>query len=152
MQSLYFAYGSNLCAERLRGRVASAETLGPAILPGRRLTMDKRGRDGSGKANVVPDGRGEVWGVVYSLHAADWSALDAYEAGYARVGVEVRTRLATQAEERLLAWTYVAEQRTEDPVPFDWYKRLIVEGARAHGLPEAWLARLEALPARRARR
>jgi hypothetical protein len=143
MQSLYFAYGSNLCSARLRSRVASARALGPARLPDRRLSMDKRGRDGSGKANLVPELGCEVWGVVYALGAEGWPTLDACEAGYTRVAVEVLTAL-----ESLRVQTYLAERLTLDPVPFNWYKRLIVEGAREHGLPAEWVRLLESLPER----
>ena len=31
---------------------------------------------------------------------------------------------------------------------FAWYKRLMLAGAREHGLPREWLALLEALPER----
>ncbi|MDJ0848111.1 MAG: gamma-glutamylcyclotransferase family protein [Myxococcota bacterium] len=141
MQSLYFAYGSNLSTPRLRGRVESAVVVGPAVLRGRRLTTDKRGRDGSGKANLVPDRVGEVWGVVYAIRDEHWPALDACEAGYERLRVGVHTE-----RERVLAWTYVSQKLAEDPVPFSWYKRLIVEGAREHGLPGPWLRFLESLP------
>ena len=143
MHCLYFAYGSNLCSERLHSRVGSARALGPARLPGRRLSMDKRGSDGSGKANLRPEGGCEVWGVVYDLGSGGWPALDACEAGYTRVAVEVLT-----AFESLRVDTYLSERLTLDPVPFDWYKRLIVEGAREHGLPEEWVRVLESLPER----
>ena len=64
---LYFAYGSNLAAERLRERVGAFAVLGPARADGRRLECNKLGRDGSGKANLV-EAPGEVaWGVVYGL-------------------------------------------------------------------------------------
>ena len=137
MQSLYFAYGSNLSTPRLRGRVESAVVVGPAVLRGRRLTTDKRGRDGSGKANLVPDRVGEVWGVVYAIRDEHWPALDACEAGYERLRVGVHTE-----RERVLAWTYVSQKLAEDPVPFSWYKRLIVSGASSFTAPgSGWRAR-----------
>ncbi len=40
----------------------------------------------------------------------------------------------------------MATTLTDEPVAFDWYKRLIVEGAREHGLPGDWVATLERLP------
>ncbi len=143
MQSLYFAYGSNLTSSRLVARVASAAVVAPARLPGLRLTTDKRGRDGSGKANLTREPGGEVWGVVYRIRDEHWPALDACERGYDRLRVGVLTATA-----RLEAWTYASSSLTEDPVPFSWYKRLIVEGAREHGLPAAWVALLEGLPER----
>jgi gamma-glutamylcyclotransferase len=140
---LYFAYGSNLCLGRMRERVASARVVGPARVAGYRLALDKRGADGSGKANLVPDAGAGVWGVVYAIAAGDWTRLDACEPGYARIEVEART-----PQRPLAAWTYRARILTDDPVAFDWYKRLIVEGAREHGLPEEWLETLAGLPER----
>jgi hypothetical protein len=48
---LYFAYGSNMSAPRLRARTPSAEPIGAAKLPGFRLVFDKWGRDDSAKAD-----------------------------------------------------------------------------------------------------
>lgn len=141
---LYFAYGSNLKLERMRARVASAQALRIARLFHRQLSLDKRGRDGSGKANVSAAFGACVWGVVYRIELADWSTLDRYEPGYARVAVEVQT----DEGDWLLAETYVARDLTPDPVPWSWYKRLIVDGAREHGLPPAYVAQLLALPER----
>ena len=89
LTGLYLAYGSNLSSARMRERVASAQTLGVARLEGWRLACDKRGRDGSGKANIVPDGEAVVWGVVYRLERGQLSLLDRYEGGYDRVELEV---------------------------------------------------------------
>jgi gamma-glutamylcyclotransferase (GGCT)/AIG2-like uncharacterized protein YtfP len=142
--TLYFAYGSNLKLEQMRARVPSARVFGKARLRNRRLSLDKRGVDGSGKANLHEDGRACVWGVLYSFDPADWEVLDRYEPGYARVAVEV----VTEEGEAVSAETYVARRLTRDPVAFDWYKRRLVEGAREHGLPADYVAALEGLPER----
>jgi hypothetical protein len=144
VQALYFSYGSNLALARMQERVPSAVALSRARLPGHRLTTDKRGRDGSGKANLRPDPAAAVWGVVYRFLAAHWPALDACEPGYRRVAVEV----LLESGEGLGVQTYVSSLRAPDPVPLAWYKRLIVDGAREHRLPAAYLAMLEALPVR----
>lgn len=146
MRARYFAYGSNLKLARMRSRVPAAQVVGPALLRGRRLTLDKRGADGSGKANLAPDPEASVWGVVYTFQAATWEDLDSFEPGYERVEVTVE-----RAGEELDALTYASSRTTPDPVPFAWYKRLIVEGAREHGLPVEWVAKLRALPTRTGR-
>jgi gamma-glutamylcyclotransferase (GGCT)/AIG2-like uncharacterized protein YtfP len=143
MRALYFAYGSNLSSARLRLRVASARVVGAACLRGYRLTCDKRGADGSGKANLCSDAAGRVWGAVYALDPADWPVLDACETLYTRIGVRVEAR-----DRELTAQTYRSDALTGDPVPFAWYRRLILEGAREHDLPEDYLRALEALPSR----
>jgi hypothetical protein len=63
----YFAYGSNLDLARIRSRVPAVGLIGPALLQHMRLTFDKRGRDGSGKANLAEDTASHVWGVLYAL-------------------------------------------------------------------------------------
>ncbi len=105
---------------------------------------DKAGSDGSAKANLRADPRAHVWGALYRLGPGQLEILDRFEGGYERLQVQVQSpRGASHA-----ALTYRSERRTGDPVPFDWYRQLILEGAREHGLPEDWLAWLEALPSR----
>jgi hypothetical protein len=139
----YFAYGSNMALSRMIARAPSARSEGAARLPGFRLACDKLGTDGSGKANLRPDAASEVWGVLYTVLPDDLAGLDRHEAGYERVRVEVCWRGA-----RVAADTYRSTRTTRDPVPFAWYKRLVVEGAREHRLPADWIRALEAWPER----
>ncbi len=142
MSWLYFAYGSNLKTHRMRTRVPSAQALGLASLSGMRLAIDKRSPDGSGKANLVSDPSGEVWGAVYAIDPAHWLALDRHEPRYSRVEVEVER----PAGPCLRVQTYVSTHTAGGLVSFDWYKGLIVEGAREHGLPAHYVETLEQLP------
>lgn len=144
MEALYFAYGSNLSSSRMQARVSSAFARGPACLPGYRLTLDKRSRDGSGKANLRVAETSRVYGVLYRISAIHWAALDACEPGYRRIPVTVESR-----GQRCEVQTYLSRVLAPHPVAYDWYKRLIVEGAIEHDLPAGWRHRLEALPARR---
>ena len=143
MSDLYFAYGSNLHAPRMRERVPSAIALGAHRLRGFQIHLDKPSQDGSAKANLRARADAWAWGVVYRLDAADWAKLDACEPGYTRQRVRVQAgEIEREAE------TYVALARSPEPVAFTWYKRLIVEGAREHRLPADWIDFLTALPAR----
>ncbi len=146
MIDLYFAYGSNMKTARLRGRVPSARALGIARLEERRLLVKKRGADGTAKANIVPSRGGVVWGVLFEIATRDWSRLDRHERGYVRTRVLVRSPTGYACE----AITYVSD-RPIDAVPFDWYRTLLIEGAREHGLPDDYVAHLEALPSRPSR-
>jgi gamma-glutamylcyclotransferase len=143
VSALYFAYGSNLAPERMRERVGAVRTLGVAQLAGFCLRIDKRGTDGSGKANLREDAQGRVWGVLYAFEAEVWPRLDACEPGYERVSVSVECGGAPHA-----AHTYRSHLIAPDLLPLAWYKRMLVDGARAQGLPDAWLQMLEALPER----
>lgn len=82
---LYFAYGSNMLTARLNERCPSAKPAGCAFAPGYRLTFDKLGRDGSGKATITPAAPEEqVSGVLFTVSRDDLPALDQAEWGYVR--------------------------------------------------------------------
>ena len=85
-----------------------------------------------------------VWGVLYRIAPSHMTLLDRFETGYERVEVEV----CAAAGDAHLASTYRSDRITRDPIPFAWYRALILEGARERGLPEDCLSVLEALPAR----
>jgi AIG2-like family len=141
--NLYFAYGSNLSAARLCERAPSAVARGIARADGFALRLDKRGADGTAKVNLHAEPGGAVWGVLYALDARDWPGLDGYERDYARIEIAV-----SHGAQRFVAQTYRSDHLTDDPVAAAWYKQLIVDAARAHGLPREWCVLLEGLPAR----
>jgi len=137
----YFAYGSNLKAVRILERVPSAQPLARARLANHALRFDKPGADGSGKANLC-DAPGEtVWGFVYTLERVDWPGLDACEPGYDRISVEV----VLESERRAAVQTYRHPAPQPGLVPLDGYVRLVVEGAREHALPAAYVGAIAAL-------
>ena len=143
---LYFAYGSNLLSQRMSERVPSARPAGTAWLDDHLLSFGKRGRDGSGKATLVVEPGSRVWGALYCIDPEHWERLDGFEPGYARVAKDV----VSERHGRLSATTYIAPETANEPIAFAWYKRLIVDGAREHGLPAAYVSELERLPARSA--
>ena len=145
---LNFAYGSNMLLARLRERVPSARMLSVATLPGHELRWHKLGQDGSGKCDVLPvnDPRAAVIGVLFELALSDKPRLDAAEdlgVSYSEKEVEVRT-----AAGPLRAWVYQAIRVDPAAVPFDWYKAIVIAGAREHGLPQPYIDRLDAAPSR----
>src|SRR5260370_35693588 len=91
---LYFAYGANMCTERLRKRVPSANPIITAKLLNHSLRFHKRSDDRSGKCDACFTGEAEdiVWGVVFEIDRTDKPHLDAYEGlghGYAEKQVTV---------------------------------------------------------------
>lgn len=141
---LYFAYGSNMRTARLRERVGPVQALGPARLPGHALRTDKPGRDGTAKANLRRSPDAAVHGVLFELTEDALAILDRFEGGYRRE----RVRVELSTGERVEAITYVSERRGRDPRLAAEYLGHLVAGAREHGLPDAWIAILEALPRR----
>ena len=132
MHPLYFAYGSNMSTARLRARIPTAEPVGAARIDGYRLVCNKRGKDGSGKANLVSTAGGEAWGVLFRIDAHDWPALDRYEWGYERRSRRVLVTRGESCEAQL--YLALHPEQLEIP-PFDWYRELCLEGAREHALP-----------------
>jgi len=138
--ALYFAYGSNMASARLLARVPSARALGAARLADFAWRCNKRGADGTAKANLERAAGAETWGALYELDAAAFEELDRVEGGYERVAVEVE-----HAGVARRAHTYVSDRRSDGEGPASWYLALVVAGAREHALPEAWIASIEAL-------
>jgi len=132
-------------------RAPSAELIGRASLVCHTMRFWKRGRDGSGKCTVVETGRAgdAVHGVLVRLPAVEKESLDRSE-GLGEHYFERRFEV-TVAGEVYSALTYVARPRLVDSGlrPFDWYKGLVTEGARLHGLPAPYLAELHAVEANR---
>jgi cation transport regulator ChaC len=142
---LYFAYGSNLLAARLKERTPSARACGVGVLPWYELRWHKEGNDGSGKCDIVhaPTSTGHVQGVVYEIDKHEKPALDAAESlgvGYSEKQLEVQL-----SGRSVHAWAYMALRTRADVVPFTWYKALVVAGARQSGLDAAYIQALEAV-------
>lgn len=149
MRLLMFAYGSNMLSARLRERVPSAKAIGIGRLPGHALRWHKRGSDGSGKCDIEKTGqaRDVVWGVLIELDAAEKPALDRAE-GLGKGYVERRVSVITD-HGSVKASAYVGTGRDPAIKPYDWYKDLVIAGAREHGLPEPYLRQLEHVQANR---
>lgn len=142
----YFAYGSNMLAERLRDRVPSAEPVTTARLPGYGLRFHKRSQDGSAKCNVIEvDDESTVHGVFFSFATDDLSALDEAENrgyGYERCRVHPQTDA-----ESFEAFAYVAQPAYVDDAlhPYGWYQALAAAGAAQHDLPAPYRTQLQAI-------
>ena len=149
---LYFAYGSNLLAARLRApeRTPSAICRGRAWLDRHQLRFHKQGQDGSGKADAYFTGspKHELPGRLFELPLGELETLDRVEgvgSGYERATVTIRTDAGGGSAE---AQTYraLAEAIDADAVPFDWYLELVRAGAAEIGLPTAHQTTLRSQP------
>jgi gamma-glutamylcyclotransferase (GGCT)/AIG2-like uncharacterized protein YtfP len=142
-----FAYGSNMRTARLKARTPSATPLGIGHLKGHALKWHKAGRDGSGKCDVEHTGHDGhvVWGVLYTLARAEKPALDTAEGlglGYTEKCAGIIT-----GDRTIEAWLYVATAIDPSLTPYDWYKAFVLAGAREHGLPQDYVAALDAVAA-----
>jgi gamma-glutamylcyclotransferase len=143
---LYFAYGSNMFTKRLQIRVPSASKINNATLPGYSLFFHKRSnKDGSGKCNIKHQNDSVVYGVIFEIDGKQKTDLDRAEGlryGYEEAQLKINTQ-----NEMKNVFTYIT---TDDNIdnslnPFSWYKMLVLEGAKEHGLPEEYIANIEAV-------
>ena len=143
---IYFGYGSNLLAARIERRLGPCERLGAASLAGYVLRFHKRGGDGSGKGDAFRTGDpgDRLWGALFRLDERQLAKLDRIEGP----GYERRTVQVLLGERGLEADLYVArpEARASGLPPFDWYKELVLSGARENRLPRDYLDAIEAVP------
>lgn len=143
---LYFAFGSNMSARQMGSRCPGAVALGPARLDGFRLAFDLPSRYWGGwVADVVPAEGVAVWGVLWRLSPEHWRMLDDYEdveeGRYRRDTVEV----TGPGGSRVRAQLYRVVRPQGEGRPSERYLRALLEGAREHGLPPDYIARLHAL-------
>ncbi|TVR98170.1 MAG: gamma-glutamylcyclotransferase [Wenzhouxiangellaceae bacterium] len=145
----YLAYGSNLHPARLEARLGPVTCLGKVALPGWRLCFDKRGSDGSAKANLrAAPGTGQVaWGAVFRLNRAQYAELDRFEGagrGYETFWLDLMLAGREQA-----ALTYLSPSHwlTDNTQPYDWYRDLVLAGARYHEFPKDYCAAIARIPA-----
>ena len=143
----YLAYGSNLHPYRLIQRVPSARPLGVVEMPNKRIAFHKRSIDKSGKCLFYEASGPEnvMYGVAYEFDAAEKTHLDQLEGlgqGYNEQLLSFPLRGATCE-----AFVYLAASTHIDPtrVPYDWYKEMVLLGARYHRLPPAYIASIDAI-------
>ncbi len=139
----YFAYGSNMHPEEMRGVCPGSRFVTIGKLPDYRLDFTRfSNRRGGGVADIVHDSDSEVWGVVYDVPETDLDALDEKEAvavgAYERSHVEI----LTPSSESLPVMTYSVVRKKGPIAPTPDYLDLIVGGARYWSLPEQYVTSL----------
>lgn len=133
---------------RLRERAPSAESIEVAELSNHQLMFNKRGRDGSGKCNLIARNASCVYGVVYRIDIKQWRSLDRAEgSGYGRRHLIVN---GLSGGRPYRAFLYLAKTMSIDDAlqPYDWYRNFVVLGAEQHGLPKTYVAQLWRVPVR----
>ncbi len=152
---LYFAYGSNLDPAQMVERCPGHRVVGVATLFDHRLQFRGHSEDwGGAVATLVPSHGSAVWGMIYDLSEENLEVLDRYEGfrapgdqhnQYERVWVTVELvrPLDDSVPRRVRAQTYLG-RHGEAGVPSRRYLETILAGARARGLPEDYVERLDA--------
>lgn len=146
----YFAYGSNMLKRRLVARCPSAQVINCGYVLGFSFTFKKRGEDGSGKAGLTyaPNSSTPVHGVLYRIPLSELNLLDEAEwegNGYDRIdGISTASSVNNKI---IKSSTYLATDLHNDLQPFDWYKALVVAGAKENKLPMYWINMLRSIDA-----
>ncbi|CAH3166305.1 unnamed protein product [Porites evermanni] len=81
---LYFAFGSNLSARKMRERGTRFISRESAVLRGFRVVFSIWKDDGFGYANIIPDKESTVYGALYICLKGSLAKLDEHEAGRLR--------------------------------------------------------------------
>ncbi|CAH3156448.1 unnamed protein product [Porites lobata] len=90
---LYFAFGSNLSARKMRERGTRFISRESAVLRGFRVVFSIWKDDGFGYANIIPDKESTVYGALYICLKGSLAKLDEHEAGrLRRVNVQVERK------------------------------------------------------------
>jgi gamma-glutamylcyclotransferase len=125
---------------RMKERAPSARKINVGHLTGYRLDWNKRSK-GSGECSVTETGQPQdvVWGVSYEISSQDKPSLDLVEgSGYGQRVVRIETQTGHGT-----AVLYYATSIDPGLKPYDWYRDLVVAGAREHKLPEEYIRTLE---------
>ncbi|WP_372366420.1 gamma-glutamylcyclotransferase family protein [Candidatus Uabimicrobium sp. HlEnr_7] len=139
---LYFAYGSNLKFSRLLKRFGEGHD-SPKIhnsfighLVDYEFKFNKKGKDGTSKANILKKEDSTVWGVCYEIDKNALSLLDRYEGGYSQVVVTIEDAEGNKTR----AITYISESVFSDVVaPSVGYFEIVVAGAKEQDLPQSYI-------------
>ncbi len=139
----YAAYGSNLHPFRLSQRAPTARLIGTSHLPDWSLRFCKRSRDASGKCTLVR-GTGGVHVAIFDISCDDKRILDGIEGlgnGYAEIALAIPGFGDCDS--------YIAEAShiDESLAPYDWYRELVLAGARIHGFPADYVRDIESVAA-----
>ncbi len=141
----YFAFGSNMHLARMRDRVPSSEFIAIGTLDNFSLKFHKRSPDGSAKCSISPDTRGihPVLGVIYRMKSTEKNYLDSCED--VGNGYEVKQLEVLDGKKNHSVFTYCAQEPWIDDniLPYDWYKSLVIEGAKYFDFPKYYIANLK---------
>ena len=123
---LYFAYGSNMSAARMKQRLGWEAPRRAATLRDFELVFDQAGfNDPSwSPANIRSEQGGLVEGMVYEVEEKDLKVLDGYEKYYQRLEVKVMAA----KEKNLDGVTYLSIKPRREKPPTQEYLNFLLEG------------------------
>lgn len=149
----YFAYGSNMQSDTLRGRRGIMAARAVAVrVPGWRVVFDKPPLFPIGEsfANIVPEAGAVALGVAFAVSDDDLAHLELSEGvvlgNYRRVELPVEPLAPCHAAPEV-ALSLASDRRDPGLRPSTRYMALLIAGALEHGLPADYVEILRAVPA-----
>jgi cation transport regulator ChaC len=139
---LYFAYGENMDEATLTARGVSFTKVCTGKVRQLRLSFQKPGEDGTGKADLKDDKGGVTEGVVYDVPEASLANLDVYE-GVDRGHYRRQTVTVQTPRGEMECVTYRAAKFKGGLKPSPDYLQNIVRGAEAHRLSPDYITYLK---------
>lgn len=138
----YFAYGSNMDQDQMRERCPNSILIRKAVLKNYKLDfLEYSPRWQGGCADVIPDNKSEVWGLLYEVSKSDIQELDKFEGNpdfYRRYTMQVELDgIETEAE----VYTLVTKKSFIKPTLR--YFNIITDTARLYGFPSNYQNRLK---------
>jgi AIG2-like family len=150
---IYFAYGLDLNPAEMLKRSPGHRSLGIARLPDWWFFFPRYSRsERSATMSIERSDGGIVWGALYEIPNEDLPILN-HLYGFDpdrppefndHVAQKVTVQRAANGEP-VEATTFVAMPEADVPPPSADYMALVLDGARYHGLPRAYLAALQAV-------
>ena len=123
----YFAFGSNMSAQRMHKRLGWSPSRSGVTLPDYEMVINKHSNDG-GKANIMYSPGDLVEGILYSVNEEDLLILDKFEGvaakQYKRHDIEVQNN----KKKSVSAVAYKALNTGKVSAPTEEYLSYILEG------------------------
>ncbi|CAH1726473.1 unnamed protein product [Aphis gossypii] len=144
----YFAYGSNLLAERIHIQNPTAVRIGMGKLNAHRLDFNEFSNFWEGcPSTVVPDPKEHVWGALWQLNSSDLSNLDRQEGVDINMYLPFEVNIETPNGDNVLSRCYkLVNQPLVKQIPLPpnrrpskAYLETILLGANETGLPSDYL-------------
>jgi hypothetical protein len=144
----YFAFGANMDAELLAKKCIFPQSSHPGVVEGFKIEISSPCEMTSkGFASITACAGASVFGVLHRLSWLEMSLLDVLEWVPFRFHHRVKvTATSLDGDQSVVAWAYVATNRTVDLKTSIGYRDLLVRSAKKAGLPQRYLAELAALP------
>ena len=123
----YFAFGSNMSAQRMHERLGWSPSRSGAILNDFEMVFNKHSNDG-GKANIMYSPGDLVEGILYSVNEKDLVVLDKYEGVAADQYKRYEIKVQNKNKKSILAVAYKALNTGKVSAPTEVYLNYILEG------------------------